>query len=126
MRYLVNRKEEPLPLFPPRTATYRPVSEATDIFEEDGYRGYSDSSPMRSVASVSDQILKYAVNINTNAFSFSLELGAHPQPRPQKMSQPRTQPVSQLLIFISMKMISGARMVLICSGHQQILTRTRP
>ncbi|KAJ9486987.1 hypothetical protein VN97_g6341 [Penicillium thymicola] len=51
MRYLVNRKEEPLPLFPPKTATYRPVSEATDIFEEDGYREYSDSSPMRSVAS---------------------------------------------------------------------------
>lgn len=54
MRFLVNRKEEPLPLFPPKTAIYRPVSEVTEIFEEDGYRGYSDSSPMRSVASVSN------------------------------------------------------------------------
>ncbi|CAG8878719.1 unnamed protein product [Penicillium nalgiovense] len=51
MRYLVNRKEEPLPLFPPNTAIYRPFSEATEIFEEDGYHGYPGSSPMRSVAS---------------------------------------------------------------------------
>ncbi|CAI7582055.1 unnamed protein product [Penicillium glandicola] len=51
MRYLVNRKEEPLPLFPPKTAIYRPFSEVTEIFEEDGYHGYSNSSPMRSVAS---------------------------------------------------------------------------
>ncbi|KAJ5384908.1 Sterile alpha motif type 2 [Penicillium concentricum] len=51
MRYIVNRKEESLPLFPPKTAIYRPYSEVTEIFEEDGYRGYSDNSPMRSVAS---------------------------------------------------------------------------
>ncbi|KAJ5185015.1 Sterile alpha motif type 2 [Penicillium cf. griseofulvum] len=51
MRYIMNRKEEPLPLFPPKTAIYRPYSEATEIFEENGYRGYSDNSPMRSVAS---------------------------------------------------------------------------
>ncbi|KAJ5163242.1 Sterile alpha motif type 2 [Penicillium coprophilum] len=50
MRYIVNRKEESLPLFPPKTAIYRPYSEVTEIFE-DGYRGYSDNSPMRSVAS---------------------------------------------------------------------------
>lgn len=54
MNFLVNRKEEPLPLFPPKTAIHRPFSEATEIFEEDGYNSYSDSSPMRSVASVSD------------------------------------------------------------------------
>lgn len=51
MNFLVNQKEEPLPLFPPKTAIHRPFSEATEIFEEDGYYDYSDSSPMRSVAS---------------------------------------------------------------------------
>ncbi|KAI1831715.1 hypothetical protein DTO006G1_4348 [Penicillium roqueforti] len=51
MRYLLNRKEEPLPLFPPKTPIYQPFSEATETFEQNGYRGYSDSSPMRSVAS---------------------------------------------------------------------------
>lgn len=71
MRYLVNRKEEPLPLFPPNTAIYRPFSEATEIFEEDGYHGYPGSSPMRSVASVSSthpclEISMDAVDINTN------------------------------------------------------------
>jgi hypothetical protein len=56
MNYLLNRKEEPLPLFPPRTAIYRPNSEATDISEDDfGYHGYQDHSPMRSVASVSER-----------------------------------------------------------------------
>ncbi|KAJ5500123.1 Sterile alpha motif type 2 [Penicillium expansum] len=51
MNFLVNQKEEPLPLFPPKTTIHRPFSEATEIFEDDGYHGYSDSSPMRSVAS---------------------------------------------------------------------------
>ncbi|KOS40109.1 hypothetical protein ACN38_g9033 [Penicillium nordicum] len=51
MNFLVNQKEEPLPLFPPKTAIHRPFSEATEIFEEDGYHSYLDNSPMRSVAS---------------------------------------------------------------------------
>jgi hypothetical protein len=97
MRYLVNRKEEPLPLFPPKTAIYRPFSEVTEIFEEDGYRGYPGSSPMRSVASVSSthpslEISMDTVNINTNPAFLSLELGAYPQPRPQTMSQLPTRP----------------------------------
>lgn len=54
MNFLVNQKEEPLPLFPPKTAIHRPFSEATEIFEEDEYHSYPDNSPMRSVASVSD------------------------------------------------------------------------
>ncbi|KAJ5156435.1 Sterile alpha motif type 2 [Penicillium capsulatum] len=50
---MVPRKEEPLPLFPPRTAIPRPASEATEIFEDEDTSGFlHDDSPMRSVASL--------------------------------------------------------------------------
>ncbi|CAG7991051.1 unnamed protein product [Penicillium salamii] len=53
MNYLLNAKEEPLPLFPPRTAIYRPASQSTEICEnDDGCHDYESSSPMRSVASL--------------------------------------------------------------------------
>ncbi|KAJ5437867.1 Sterile alpha motiftype 2 [Penicillium daleae] len=45
---MIPRKEEPLPLFPPRTTTSRPSSEATEIFEDEDC---NDESPMQSVAS---------------------------------------------------------------------------
>ncbi|KAJ6007801.1 Sterile alpha motif type 2 [Penicillium herquei] len=46
--YMMQRKQEPLPLFPPMTATHRPYSAATEIYEDE--LRY-DESPMRSVAS---------------------------------------------------------------------------
>ncbi|OQE22545.1 hypothetical protein PENSTE_c010G10397 [Penicillium steckii] len=50
---MIPQKEEPLPLFPPRTAIPRPVSEATEIFEdEDEHSSCHYDSPMRSVASL--------------------------------------------------------------------------
>ncbi|KAJ6043992.1 uncharacterized protein N7446_002189 [Penicillium canescens] len=52
MNYLMNQKQEPLPLFPTRTVMSRPGSEATEIFEDEyEYNRYRNSSPMRSVAS---------------------------------------------------------------------------
>ncbi|CAG8264191.1 unnamed protein product [Penicillium olsonii] len=53
INYLQNPKEEPLPLFPPRTAIFRPMSQSTEIFENEyGYHDFETSSPMRSVASL--------------------------------------------------------------------------
>lgn len=51
---MVPYKEEPLPLFPPRTTIPRPSSEATEIFEDEEERSSCHyDSPIRSVASVS-------------------------------------------------------------------------
>ncbi|KAJ5734536.1 Sterile alpha motif type 2, partial [Penicillium manginii] len=50
---MVPYKEEPLPLFPPRTAIPRPSSEATEIWEdEEDHSSCQNHSPMRSVASL--------------------------------------------------------------------------
>ncbi|KAJ5480660.1 Sterile alpha motiftype 2 [Penicillium diatomitis] len=45
---MIPRKEEPLPLFPPRKMYNRPASQATEIFEDEDC---FDESPMQSVAS---------------------------------------------------------------------------
>ncbi|EPS30500.1 hypothetical protein PDE_05451 [Penicillium oxalicum 114-2] len=49
MNYMmIPRKQEPLPLFPPRRTNNRPASEATEILEDEDC---FDESPIRSVAS---------------------------------------------------------------------------
>ncbi|KAJ6161245.1 Sterile alpha motif type 2 [Penicillium chermesinum] len=50
LSYMIPRKEEPLPLFPARTTMPRPLSEATEISDEEA-AAYLYDSPMRSVAS---------------------------------------------------------------------------
>lgn len=76
---MVPYKEEPLPLFPPRTAIPRPLSEATEIFEdEEDHSSCQNDSPMRSVASVSHLDKIYIFQAANLFVCYSLELEASP------------------------------------------------
>jgi hypothetical protein len=79
---MVPYKEEPLPLFPPRTAIPRPSSEATEIWEdEEDHSSCQNHSPMRSVASVS-HFGQFNISQTANlAVCHSLELEASPLSR---------------------------------------------